>query len=556
VRRRMLPPLRGVADNSAFVDQPANFAPLGSVRNARIFRRPGGRPQMGKRGGLARLFSTAAGGGSPVRDLGVIDRAAGTTYQVGTARAVDGGISLEAGPLLGQVWFLDTDRGMFRSFNETYPDIDGDGSPASGNYQPAALSWHPSSVNCAICSIVLKDYGGATGIQTISFVRLLNTATGATVWSTEIEDKDPGGSVPTTPIPLYANSVRVFNTFTFVCVAKYVYVLRTSDGVYIKRVAMADWSWEAMDCRVRTDGTLAVLYQGNPAIGGPILNLNYVHGSYFRSGIALYTVNSDTTVNGTPLTGAQFGVKKAASYTYYEDHVHFRFSEQSPRAPHGHVPYCMDIANDGSLLIGHTNQGFGPTTAFTPNGLVPYRTVTKITKGTTPALAAIAWEADTESGLYNWLGTNWFNDIPIDASGLTLGAPRGGPEPSVNAIGVNAAGNVFCGGKRANGFSVTALRGTDGAILWRADTGGVINQHCLVPDPVSGLIVVGGERTSTWTGSGGADALLWWVDPATGEFVDAFDLAEALDVYGLAPWVFGLDVSNDGKVAFATSPVA
>ncbi len=556
--RRLLPTVRGAADFNASSDTPPDVCPPHAIRNVRMRTGTALRRRPGKRPGLAKVFGAAIGGGAKVQLLEVITKAAGTTFALGTTTQASDGLSEKAEGLLGQAWFLDSNRAMFRAFRDPYPALYGSTSPTPGNYGAFACGWHPDGSRAAVLTIVSKTYTFTDPItadiaKVISHVTMYNPDTDAAIWHTEIEDKEPGaGTVPANAAncrDVLANSVRVYGTFTYVCAGPYVYVLRTGSGIYIKRYSIGNEAWEVMDCRVRPDNTLVVLYLGTPVIAGPVVADDYVQGAYFRSGLALFDITTDTSVNGDPLVQRQFGAKKTNAYAYYEDQINFRFSEHSLASPRGCYPQGFGMGSDGAAVVGRSNQGFGPTVAFPPDSVAsPPITVCKVSAGT--GAATMLWEADTDSEERDWNGTGWYNDIGIDAAGAPLGSPPAGPEQSVLAIAVSqTTSDVYAAGKRANGFCVFGLRGDDGVIKWKRDLGGTIYQHCVAVDPVSGLVVVGGQRNSDWEGAGGALAHLWWLDPDTGEVRFHYDLDEVTSV-------FGLDVSSTGRLVYTTGFVS
>lgn len=505
-------PVRGVSDALPHIQQPGDLAGPEAARNIRLNAAGRANATMGPREGLSEAFD-AIGTGGRVQALFNVSTASGVALRLGDSTVVSTGTSKPGLAIRGQAWIIDTDNSLALAFEDS-------AAPSPGAY---SCSWHPDGTKAAMTSIY------ANGADVDSRVTLFNATTGATIWSTVIKDKEPGGS-PASPSILYANSVRVYNTFTFVCAGPYLYVLRTSDGEYLKRYNINGWAWEVQDARVRPDNTLVVLFLGTSAVQGPVLASSYNAGAYFRSAVALYTVNNDTTINGSPLTLAQFGAKLDAADPNYEDHAHFRLSEKLGRRPRGMAPFALAVDSTGRTAFGGTNTGFGPTDATPPNGVGGYSTVGVISAGS--STATLAWEGDTLSRRDNWLGTGNYNDIPYQADMQWI--PGLADAPGVNGLAFDTDGNVYAVGRpNSAGQNVFKLRGTDGALVWQNTTGALVHQHGVWYDSFSGLVTVVGVASDTWPDSGGQTVHLWRFSPITGEIVSTFYLEQPVTAYGV-----------------------
>lgn len=321
-------PVRGVSDALPHIQQPGDMAGPEAARNIRVNAIGGARATMGPREPYTAAFE-AIGTGGRVQALFNVSTASGTSLRLGDCDDIGAGVSKPGLGIAGQAFIIDTDNSLALAFADPSADV-----AAQSAY---CCSWHPDGTKAA-SAIIFPD--ATTGVASTR-VTLFNASTGAVVWTTLIQDKDPGGSLGAPPFPIYANSVRVYNTFTYVCAGPWVFVLRTSDGVYLKRLNINGWAWEVQDARVRPDNTLAVLFLGTSTAQGPVTASSYSAGAYFRSAVALYTVNNDTTVNGTPLTLAQYGAALANTDPNYEAHPHFRFSEHLGRSPRGMAPFAL-----------------------------------------------------------------------------------------------------------------------------------------------------------------------------------------------------------------------
>lgn len=523
-------PVRGVSDSLPHIQQPGDMAGPETARNIRVNAFGKANATMGPREPLTAAFE-AIGTGGRVQALFNVSTASGTALRLGDQTNIGAGTSKAGLGIRGQAWIIDTDNSLALALEDPSTDAAGRGA--------YSCSWHPDGTKAAAACILIDPATGFAGTR----ITLWNATTGAVVWSTLLQDKDPGGSLASPPFPIYANSVRVYSTFTYVTGGPWLFVLRTSDGAYLKRYNIDGWAWEVQDARVRPDNKLAVLFKGTSAVQGPVTASSYSAGSYFRSAVALYTVNSDTSVNGTPLTLAQYGAKLDSGDANYEDHPHFRLSEKLGRSPRGMAPFALAVGSDGRVFFGGTNTGFGPTDASPPDGTRGYSTVGCISAGT--STAALVWEADTDSRRENWIGTGWYNDIPYDAYGGWI--PGREDAPGVNGLAVDGDGDVYAVGRlNAAGYNVFKLRGTDGAQVWKTHIGGLAHQHGVWYDTFSGLVTVVGVANDDYPDAGGQYAHLWRFNPSSGELVSTFYLEQPVTA-------FGVDVHpTTGKVIFVT----
>lgn len=610
--RRLTPPLRGAANNTALVDTPESFCPPDNLRNVRPYGSGSQeRPRMGPRPGLIKAFANQLGGGNRIQALTVVGRASGVSgYEPGEVTEVTGGTSRTGTTLAGCCWALDPQRGMFADFGTGY---------AYG------VSWHPTLTRLAY--FIITTSGG----KTVTRVRYCDADTssgtfGTDLWETDCEDKDPGDTAGT--FPIYGNHILVDDTFTYVCAGPWLYVLRTSDGVYLQRYNMMGWSEECMSACIRHDGKLCVAFRGTGAISGPVTTniadtgAGNGEGSHFRSGVMLFTVDeTDTDVDDDMLTETQFGTKRTAtavtitgaswtaatkrlvktgaftSYTHatgklikitggtgitagsrliaskisnneielvssigasnasdvtaselqpiwYEDHLYWRASEHVAMQPRGR--YCNSIAAlpDGGIVIATCNKGWGPNSTYAPDSTIAPRTVIKLNSS-----GVLQWEADFASRLDAYPGSwgTYYNDIPHASNANNS---TNDPHPSADAIAVDPNGDIYVAGRStAAGYSVHKIRGTDGAVLWETNTGDWAAQNGIAYDEINGVLAVAGKRNTTWEGSGGANAHLWFLDPANGEILDSYDLGET----SINAW--GVSISADGDTAYATDKV-
>lgn len=545
--RRLIPPLRGVGNNTAKVDTPAEFCPPDNMRNVRVFgSQPGERPRMGPRPGVVKAFAAQMGAGARVQAMKVVGRASGVSgYEPGDVTAVDGGSSRTAGTLAGQCWVLDAQHGMYADFLST------------ANESAFSLGWHPTAKRIAYQTLVSS---GGTIVSRVRYVDAdPDSATfGTVLWTTDVSDRDPGGSLGT--FPIFANATVVTASFVYVCAGPWLFVLRTSNGTYLKRYTMSGWAEEVMHAALRTDGRLAVAFRGSNSVSGPVTTSHADTGngngeaSHFRSGVMLFDVTATAPASLNPgddvLTAVQFGTKKTALYAWYEDHLYFRLSEQVAMQPRGRFVNALAATPDGGLVLATCNKGWGPNSTYAPDNTVAARSLVKISSGTSGA--SLSWEADVQSRLdprtttIGGVPTTHYNDIPHPSDAVNN---PNDPHPSADAVCVDAAGDIYVAGRtNASGYSVRKCRASDGFVVWEQNCGDWTPQHGIAFDQAQNAVVVCGKRNTTWEDSGGASALLWFLDAETGDIVDEYDLGETVDAWGVA-------CGPDGETAFVTTVV-
>ncbi|NBW16278.1 MAG: hypothetical protein EBR82_50690 [Caulobacteraceae bacterium] len=511
-------PVRGVSDALPHIQQPGDLAGPLAMRNVRVNAFGKAEATMGPREGITAAFE-AIGTGGRVQGMLNVSTASGTALRVGTSTNIGAGASKDGLGFRGQAFIIDTDNSLALAYGATEADC-----LTAGAY---ACSWHSDGTKACVGHIMNDSETGGPN----SRITMFNTETGAAIWTAKVQGRPPGGPLDVPYATVYINAVRVYTTFTYVCAGPWVFVYRTSDGAYLKRYNINGWSWEVQDCRVRPDNTLAVLFLGTGVATGPVTAGSYTAGAYFRSAVALYRVNSDTTVDGTPLTLIQYGAKLSASDPNYEDHAHFRLSEKLNRTPRGMAPFGLAVDSTGRIAFGGTNTGFGPTDATPPDGTGGYSTVGVISAGS--STAALVWEGDTLSRRDNWLATGWYNDIPYNAGFGWISEARY-DAPGVNSLAFDTDGNVYAAGyPNAAGNNVFKLRSSDGALMWQQTVGALVYQNGIAFDPVSGLLIVTGVANASYPDAGGQYAHVWKIDPSSGAIVDHFYLTKPVRVYGV-----------------------
>lgn len=523
MRRKVIPPYNGVANNTTFIGTPNGYCPPGSMLNARTYTPDKDRPTIGQRPGIRNLFPNLLAG-NPVQGLGVVSRASVVTgYVLGQCDMIgEDWTTREANGLDGHLWFLDGQRGMYETAYYDAQALDGAASPVSA----AGCATTPDGTLVAYFMV----YDDGSG-NTIARIRVLRVDDATEVWTAKIAE---------TGVNRFVNQIVMTNTHTFVCTNDELKVYNTQTGALRLTTNINGWALEVVSCCVSADGQfLYVAFDGNNT--GKVLASGVVvtggkNARHWRSGIIKYQINPITSLG--VIGQVTFGTQLTSPSTYYEaDHGYWRFSEQVPWKPWGTETRAIAAHPDGGIVLGHTNQGRGPNASFPPAGN-PYVTLTKIN-----ANGAILWQTDTDSFATPEIGDLGFqNDIPTAA----------GDFPSVVCMAIGSNGTVYAAGRinttEAWGVNVFAIRGTDGVRLWNQDLGGTILEPCLAIDPTDDNPVLCGVRNTAWSGSGGAQAHLWKVRAVDGLVIQSQDLNTAATGLGVA-------VTTEGKIIYATTKV-
>lgn len=553
MRRRLSPPTRGAANNTAYIDTPGDAAPFEAMRNVWPYGRSSDRPRIGPCPGIVKAFQTRLPG--RIQGGVVVSRAAGVaSYNAADADRITSGVSRTSGLLNGQCWVLDPSGAMCADFLTSVGTLP---------YGAFCLGFHPTAKRLAFTNILVNPVAPGQGVSRVSYRStdyLTSGYSASEIWNFTGEDRDPGDAAPDSATGIYANAVRVTPTFTYLCADRYIYVLRTSDGVYVQRYDLYGWAQEVMDCKLRPDGKLAVLFAGTANLSGPLVSTlasnttpsgteaGRANGFHFRSGVMLFDVDENRQQPGFhPLIQLQFGAKLDSGDANYEDHNYFRFSEHGIAFPRGYIASSMAVTDDNEIVVVRCNRGWGPTDSDAPDLTTPKLSVCKISSGTSAAV--LQWENDPGSIEDAYAGTwgTYYNDIPHPNNADNTPAD---PHPTCDAVAVDPDGDVYVAGRRTSaGYNVHKLSGADGSLLWSQNCGPWISQHGLSFNRGTGRLVAVGKRTTDWEGAGGDEALGWELDPLTGDIVNHIDLGEAVDA-------FGVDTNADGLTAFVTGYVS
>jgi hypothetical protein len=534
--RRIPPPYRGVSNATPYYETPGDLCPPGSMLNVRTFVPTEDRASVGQRPGIAKKFAQRLGNGAALQAMRAVTRASVVSgYNIGSCSAItDNWDTKDGTPQTGQVFLLRNNLGQYYAH---YENVSASGTaPVQDTH---ATDPSEQAVTCIACNpggsrfVFGSTYADAT--RDVARITCIDAATGAVQWSHKIER----------PADVFVNSVCCDNEFVFVCTNQYVRVLRLSTGALLTDRNLDQWSSETMQACISADGDyLYATFLGSDAAtmsGGPTVTTGK-YAQYFRAGVMKWQINHGDPV--TPLTRIVYGAQLDDDETYYErTHNYLRFSEVFPIAPRGVWPTSIAAMPDGGVVVGHTNNGWGPTVAFTPdNSAFDKKTVTLLDDS-----GAIVWQADTESiNAVNEGGV--YNDIEFDGSGQIFS--------SVLAVAADAQGNVYTGGRRVgvsgNYGTVFKLNAGDGSEVWRFNTGqdpASATVRSIYVDPTDGNLWVSGDRNTSWTGASGASAHLWKLSSVDGALLAYYDLNVA-SVSGL-----GVCVDQNGRIGYCTDRI-
>lgn len=554
---RLIPPFRGVANSTGFIDTPPGFVPFSldedGLPRARNFlpHTPGSkdRGQMGQRHGFSKVFDVQMGAGLAVQAMTNVARASVVTGFTQTdAQTMTNGLSLES------VALSVTNYAQL----DSVPSADGfgflDDGVSHANFVQVAATCPVMHTDGYQFAFIASNYTGTDGFSR-STIRCFRTDTGATVWTYTIS---------TAITNRFINTMTCSDNFLFVCTNAVVLMLRVADGSLVATETLNADAQESIESCVFKDADgdewLFVLFAGSEVAGATVAGVTIEAGnpaSHFRAGVTRLLIGNEYVSTtgpyaGLPLTGSSTGwgqvlvpatgaADNVASRFYERFHGYFRFSERSRVVGHGCLPTAIHCdPRTGTLVIARTNQGYGPNSGldtvgtgasgltFAPDGTIfePVSVCAISFDG------ELLWETDIGSIFEIGLG-GFYNDIPTGAD----------DDPSLSAVRCNRLGTACVAGRQnIIGYSVFLLDIVDGTILNKNNvmaTTGSVRQACMGVDPGDQNFVIGGDRNDDWEGSSSTNAHLWKVHAVTAEIVWYFDLGAAVSSLGLGMLAMG-----------------
>jgi hypothetical protein len=553
-KRRIEAPYLGASDSPAFLATTAGVCPPTRLLNVVPITGAKNRRQIGLRPGAVKAFAQRMGGGARVQAIGAVSRARIVTGLRAVAETpLSGqGRSIGVGALVGQVWGLEPNYGMYLSRHENVS--------AGGEYAdtgPSGPSVVCSDMPPTVQRIVYaSNYTDASGF-TVARVTCVDSRSGERYWSHKIVR--PGAEA-------FVNMVSCTDERVFIATNQFVRVLDLASGAAVAselEFNCGGWSDEVVAVRPVPDGSAVLIAFRGSSAGPAILRSGVVvsagrQAGMWRSGVMRAAVQPFGAA--TPLVRSTLGVQLPFDDRYYEGptpytpHGYLRLSECLPgsgpgtvlaqRRPRGRWPTGLEVLEDGSFVVAHTNTGWGPSADAThvppskpghdyapPGG--PY---TSLSLFDAAGVLIRSWDAPS---LLELKADGFYSDIPDPGTDQT---------PSINAVAARG-GFIAAGGRRnatvpANLFVFTR----EGVPVGAIDLSTTITENGLAFSRTDGALLVAGFRTTTWPGSGGDNAHLWVIDAQTGQIVKGFDLGADVSALSVCSAASGRIVYTTDKV--------
>lgn len=513
-------PILGVANVSATLDTPDEFAPPGAMLNV-VSNGQGNRRRLSVRAGLVKVFPQRVGrnGNHRPQAIEVISRASAvTSFVLGTASPITGRpqrsepVTLNAAVLATGVVSLvegvyirpgtGTIEGLRQSQSLTAPVVLENlgnfpdpatcawcGMHVSGTLGVYAFNWLDDVWQRTLLVFVDPRDGAFLGSRVVSSIAAdESTGTGTKGPNGDGGLLEFGGFVdsgkfsPSDPANVAPSAYCITRSHVLVARGRQLAgvdliefggrwfpnkIVSIGQGDMPQAVgvivAMGSNGTDAVWCGFlgsREAGT-TINPSGNIDPGQP--------AAHFRSGVtrlALVREAGAWAIDRVPIGGdPDITLPYAESDTLgaVVDHQTTRLSEQLERGPRGAFISSIAVDGDGQFVIGMSNSGWGPTTTQTP-GDHPPTTVARF-----DAAGLLLWESDTGSlipseqgGGRSGSGTRYVTDCPDEGGGTTKNGP------AIKAVAIDASGSVYAAGRiAASGHSVYRLGGAGGQIQWR-----------------------------------------------------------------------------------------
>lgn len=546
--RPVILPIRGVANNTAYIDTPSQFAPPDSMRNARPFDTATDRPRIAKRPGLESIVQLPGVTGRVQAVTAVTLSSVITGYRIGTCSQPTDGTSVEAIAPAGNFFRLDSAPSTAAM---GYMDLTASGTnDGPSNNSIHSVAWHSDGERYAVASNY-TDSGTSLGVTRIS---MYHKDTGL-IWTQKLNHASRS---------MFNNAIRFSQNFLIADQVEKLVVLSLTTGAQVWNTDLAGWSDEVIEFGIYNDaGTEYVLamFLGSGRPGTTLEGQIGVTGTstyqsqHFRSGVMKLRISATGDLSGVvygPQLDSSLGAPGNRHYYYEARHNYHRFSEHTAAYPHGCQPTAMRVGPDGSVFYLRCNKGWGPRPTFTPNLQANRITICKIGPS-----GALEWETDDESILETV-------SFGADGSYQCDIHPPSGPSayPTLQALAVDANGDIYVAGRvNGAGYSCMKIRGADGQVLWRtrlsdpaSATTQTVYQAAICIDPTDNNPVVGLHRNALWysqrtpsvvvAGGSSRNAQLVKLDANSGNSVWDFDLGAA------NAHVYAVDVNQFGEVLY------
>lgn len=226
------------------------------------------------------------------------------------------------------------------------------------------------------------------------------------------------------------------------------------------------------------------------------------------------------------------------------NHRSVRFSQVLGRAPRGCLPTACCCNASGDVAVTFTNQGYGPNSAFPPDGSRAYTTVAKF-----DSTGALLWEADPGSnvsgedgGKLAGVGGTFPTDIPDEDGGNAGTTSKNGP--ALRSCDIDEFGDVYVSGRLGNGPALAfGFQSGSGNLKWPKNLADPAQLPGATGWASAGIVVADGSvfvistRTTLWDPDQATDtegyAILWRLSPVDGLLEWAYDITQ--NAPGVAP---------------------
>lgn len=516
-------PYRGATNNSAFIRQPGDAAPLARLRNARVRAGPDGRQQIGTRPPIERLTTRALGTGEVQGMVKVTRRAGVTGYQMGECEHMGDVQNGGTGLLAGNWAFIDGAPSL-----AAFVDLDVSGDGGAATTPVSGLSTAPDELHIAAMLVYTSAGYSRTRIRLVE--RDLDLAWQVTI-SNASQDRRGAFVLVTDEYVLVGINTQADPSASNVQLLVY----DRADGTLLETNTMRGWAGRIIGAgRYVVDDVeyVRVAFDGSTygAPGSPGLHIDDGNpASMFQSGFMEFQLRPRADVGGgvLPLIEINFATPLELGDVGFDErgHGYWRLSEWTTQRPYGRWITSISVAPDGTTFLTTTSHGYGHTFAYTPDGqALPAINVFAVSRA-----GELIYESNTDPVVEVGMG-GFYNDIPISGADLA----------SLLAGCVAPDGTFFCGGRNGQGGYSTFGLDPNGMVIWRTKLMSASTVvRCAVLDPESGIPIFGGDRHTSWPGSSGADAHLWMLSPNDGTVVWGWDIGKVTPVRAVAVGVGG-----------------
>lgn len=472
-------PNEGISDRPPFRKTPPAVAPPGTTYNVVLRRSTSGRMQFTKRPGWRKLFKTRFGQGR-VQGIDTLARASAiTSATVGDTAAItdQNGTSRRSVLADANFWMMplasDGSRGLrdtAKIFGSTgharvLPGSLADYAQIAGiaNFPNSPVPWavaiHPSAQLAA----VLVNYTDTTAK---TFIAFFDFASGSFICAKNLAGADVAATaVVWTEKALWIAKGNLLHYVVTPFADGEASILNVASTTVSQAAGSLSGALAAAGsitgmCQYK-DGSgetfIYACFRGDPSAGthaNPAAAITAgAFAKHFRAGI-YRLAEREPIPNTFDYEVQDFGGVIGLADPYSEVsggtpvvHRTARFSAWLDRAPRGAYPTAVACNADGSVAVTITNQGYGPNSAWPPDGSNPYASVAKF-----DLTGTLMWEADVGSNISGEAGgklasvaTTYPTDIPNEDGGNAGTTSKNGP--ALRNIAMDAFGDVYVSGR-------------------------------------------------------------------------------------------------------------